>query len=143
VAGAIAAAVVAVCMLLAGAAGSAAASPRARVDAVVQQLAAANGDTSPWSITYVRTTRAVALHLMGEMSSGNPVEPVYVAVARGRFNGAAASHPAGAPAPHGTTLVVVLDAQTYQVTDWGLGNTVPDLSRLAGAAGSTGKQVSL
>jgi len=130
-------AVVVVCLLLSGAAGFATRSPTARVDAVVQQLAAANGDASPDSITYVRTTRAAALRLLGSWSSGNPDEAVYVAVAHGTFDGAAMSHPAGAPAPTGTTLVAILDATTYQVTDVGLGNATPDLSKLQQPTGTS------
>ena len=56
--------------------------------------------------------------------------PVYLIQMRGHFNGAYASVPHGHARPSGTTMIIVLDARTGQVTDAGITHTPADLSAL-------------
>ncbi|MDQ2813889.1 MAG: hypothetical protein M3Z75_18970 [Actinomycetota bacterium] len=91
-------------------------------------VAALNGEANPTAITYVATSRAKAANLTGGAVDSD--QAAYMVQVKGQLNGAAAHHPRGLPAPHGTVLTVVIDAVTLQVTDWGLTNTTAPLNQL-------------
>jgi hypothetical protein len=60
--------------------------------------------------------------------------PVFViVVVGGTFIANGASVPLGASTPQGSVLTITLEAATYDVTDWGVSNVEPDLSKVASA----------
>lgn len=59
--------------------------------------------------------------------------PVYVVVMTGGpFTGS--EHPRGVSPPEGSVLTLTVDAASFRVTDYGIGNTDPDLSKIASAS---------
>jgi hypothetical protein len=126
--------VVAIVGLLAGAgaevARSAAAEPpvtlpdpaeKAQLREWIRGFAAFNGESAPADGRVIATTRA----RFNRADSGAEVEtdpPVWVVVVRGDFVANAAHPPYGAELPRGRFMVVAVDAQTKEVTDWGVGN---------------------
>jgi hypothetical protein len=98
-----------------------------RLTAIGGRAAAANGDTAPpWMtavwMTAVLTTHAKALTSAtpGDFVPGTGDIPVFLITMRGDFVATAASRPAGAAAPAGRYLPIVVDAATFQVLDSGL-----------------------
>lgn len=57
-------------------------------------------------------------------------QDTYLLVMRGSFVAHAAKRPVGMPPPTGTTLWVVVDQDSFAVTDWGLSQDVIDASAL-------------
>ena len=88
----------------------------------------AMGDASPTSMDLYATNLGVVLQLEGgSKRSDDPGTPVFVLVAHGSFTGTG-PRPPGTAAPHGTVLVVTLDAATLQQVELGLGPADPDFS---------------
>ena len=96
----------------------------ARLTTIARAIANANGDLHATDAIAVATTHASALRVAtpGDATPSVPAGmPVYLVTMRGRFTALGSSPPAGAPLPRGTFLAVVVDAATFEVTDWGLG----------------------
>jgi hypothetical protein len=115
------------------AASSAATHPTtpAGLRALALRAGEVNGDNAPRQMQYVSTTRSQIAALTGDRPGANA--PVYVIQMQGHFNGAFASVPRGDARPSGTTMIIVVNAQTGQVTDAGITSKVANLS----AFGST------
>jgi hypothetical protein len=96
-------------------------------------LARRCAENSPATFTAAATTHVQALHLLFGGTRGLPGNletPVYVVVMTGRFTGY--RHPYGVPAPTGSVLTLVFDADMLSLLDLSLGdsdNAAP-LSRL-------------
>jgi hypothetical protein len=87
------------------------------------------GDPAPLLVQHSEGTRRQAnLVDSGEIVTGDRWS--YLIAARGRFVADNAPRPPGAPAPRGSVLTLVVDAATGRVTDSGISNRYPDLSRL-------------
>jgi hypothetical protein len=106
-----------------------AAGADAAMTKVVTDLAVANGGADPQSISYVKTTRQAASDLTGQ-SQLDSDQPVYLAVATGKFVGTVAKTPKGSPKPEGTTMTVAVDPATGRITDWGIEGQQVSLSGL-------------
>ena len=102
----------------------------AQLDQIATSMAAGYGDASPGAITYVATTRQAANQVAGgEQVDSNP--PSYLVVEQGNFVDQAALPPGStANPPSGTVLTIVVDQQSGQVLDIGIGNQQPQLSTL-------------
>lgn len=101
-------------------------------EAQIQQdavaFAAANGDPDPTSMEHVQGSRQqLVLALSGGTVSVPYTEDVVAVVMQGNFV-ANISGP-GAP-PSGSVLTMVIDATTGQLVDFGIQNSVPDLTSL-------------
>lgn len=102
-----------------------------QVDAIALSVAAQNGDRSPTSVQTVQTTHTAAYSLLWP-GAGNEADttPAYVTTMKGSFTANNGLLPAGAPAPTGNVLTIVVNAQTGQMMDLNLSNRTPDLSQL-------------
>jgi hypothetical protein len=102
----------------------------ARLTAIGGRAASANGDPAPLWMTAVLTTHAKALTSAtpGDFVPGDGDVPVFLVTMRGNFVASAASRPAGAAAPTGRYLSIVVDARTFQVLDSGLSPSPPPVS---------------
>jgi hypothetical protein len=92
--------------------------------------AASTGESTPTTMYAV----AVSDHQDAETALGGSIiydhAPVYVIViVGGPFT--ARGSPPGALAPQGDVLTLTIDAASYDVTDVGIGNVEPDLSKVA------------
>jgi hypothetical protein len=85
-----------------------------------------NGDRAPQQLAYVKTTRSKIAALTGNRRG--PDAPVYVIEMQGHFDGAYASVPHGHARPSGTTMIIVVNARTGQVTDAGITSKATNLS---------------
>jgi hypothetical protein len=89
----------------------------------------AAGESTPTSMYAV----AVSDHQAAEAALGSGVydhSPVYVIVITGgHFT--ARGGPLGATPPEGSVLTLTVDATSYDVTDVGIGDVEPDLSKVA------------
>ncbi|MDM4763970.1 hypothetical protein QT381_13225 [Galbitalea sp. SE-J8] len=87
-------------------------------DATLQAITAAlrdaevqMGDDTPSEETVTTADwKAIATRFGSDPAQYDPTTGVYVLHATGEFTGEGARHPAGTPAPKGTSLTVVLDA---------------------------------
>jgi hypothetical protein len=87
------------------------------------------GDRKPTLIQHGEGTRYEAnLAASGDLVPGRRWS--YLIVERGHFVFKNASRPAGARAPSGSVLTLVVDASTRQITDTGLSNRYPRLGEL-------------
>ncbi len=90
------------------------------------------GERSPSDLRSVQTTLGSAAQLI----SGNRVGsrdagiPTVLISATGHFVDDAADRPRGQPAPTGTSLVLLFDAQTGQLLGISISGVPPDLSAL-------------
>lgn len=98
-----------------------------RLTAIAHHTAAINGDSDPEWITVVLTTRAEALTSAtpGDYVPGSAHVKAYLITMRGHFTATAVSVPLGAQAPTGRYLSLVIDAQTFQRLDFGIGPKAP------------------
>src|SRR5580692_3934270 len=107
-------------------------SVRAKLRASGLQASSANGVPSPKTMIAVYSPDRQAAE---EIISGDIVNdhvPVYVIEATGGpFTDTNASVPPGAAPPQGNALTLTVDAQTYQVTDFGITPNVPDLTQIS------------
>ena len=100
---------------------------------VALRVAADTGDPHPTSGRVWASTRVRANVLV----SGDRVDtdqPTYVLVVEGDFVANNAPRPAGAPAPTGSVVTLVLDPSIGGVLDFGVRNSVPDLTALGPGA---------
>ncbi len=97
-------------------------------------FAAANGDSSPATMSAVATDRMSALSVADPgdvVADVNP--PSYLIIMTGNFT-ALAKVPPGAAVPTGPVLWVVVSASDYTVEDFGLSSSVPNISPLGPVA---------
>lgn len=108
-----------------GAPVPAAATPR--LTAIAHHAAAINGDPRPVWITAVLTTRAKALTSAapGDYVPGSAHVKAFLITMRGHFTATAVPVPPGAKAPAGRYLSLVIDAETFQGLDFGIGPKPP------------------
>lgn len=95
----------------------------AALQRIAAQAARTMGDPDPTSVQAVATSRGIAdSALMGEKNtSWGPISsPVHVIIERGHFT--AVSSPPGDKAPTGSTLAIIVDDHTGEVTDVGVTN---------------------
>ncbi len=101
-----------------------------RLDDIAIRVATATGDRRPVWITAVMTTHGKAL----ESATPGDTEPagngvtVYLITMKGNFVDDDASVPAGAAAPTGRYLSIVINARSFIVTDFGLSDRPPAVS---------------
>jgi hypothetical protein len=99
---------------------------------IALKAAAQAGDRKPTLIQHSEGTRYEAnLVASGDLVPGRRWS--YLIAERGHFAFKNASRPAGARAPSGSVLTLVVDASTRQVTDTGLSNRYPHLGELGSA----------
>lgn len=101
-----------------------------RLDAIARSAAKTDGDAAPSQVTAVLTTRAKALTSAtpGDLVPGSASVRVFLLTMRGQFTATDASRPSGAAAPTGRYLSLVVNAATFQVTDFGLSPKLPPVS---------------
>jgi hypothetical protein len=93
----------------------------ARLKAIVREAAKADGDARPSSVMVYATRRHEA-NVAGGAGTGVPgSQPVYLVIARGHFICSDCSRPAGAAAPSGNVIMMVLDRRTLRGLDGGIG----------------------
>lgn len=95
---------------------------------LARQFSALNGEPSPSHLAYIAGSRKQAATLMGTSLTADA--PSYIVELRGHFT-SSRGRARGAAAPTGTTMLIVVDAVTGAITDWGLGNGLPPLSTIA------------
>ena len=93
-------------------------------------LAAQNGGNIPTTAEVVLTKRQESQDLVAGGDEVGSNEPVYLVQMEGSFVVNAAPIPSGAEAPTGSTLWFLVDAESGQSLDWGLGLKPEDLSKL-------------
>jgi hypothetical protein len=101
-----------------------------RLAAIADRAARTNGDPAPSQVTAVLTTRAKALTSAtpGDFVPGSAGVPVFLVTLRGHFTADDVSRPPGSAAPTGRYLSLVVDAATFQVTDFGISPEPPPVS---------------
>lgn len=87
-------------------------------------LASRNGDNAPAAAEIFYSSRAEASGWLAGAATDDSDggRQVAVTILRGNFTGFMASVPSGRPLPTGTTLIVVTDRDSGEVTDWNLRN---------------------
>jgi hypothetical protein len=104
---------------------------RAKLRTMALQASSANGVSSPKTIEAVASPDRQAAEKVVSGDIVNDHVAVYVVeVTGGTFTDNTASTPPGAPAPSGSVLTFTVDAQSFRVTDFGLTNTAPDLTKI-------------
>jgi hypothetical protein len=102
----------------------------ARLDAIAASYARQAGGRTPQWVTAVATTHGRALQSAtpGDSEATGAGGPVYLITMKGDFTDYGAPRPAGAAAPTGHYLSVVVSAQNFAVLDWGLSAAAPAVS---------------
>jgi hypothetical protein len=91
--------------------------------------AAANGDPRPTLIQHSAGTRYAANFVAShDLVPGSAWS--YLIAERGKFVAEAAPRPAGAPAPRGSVITLIVNAATGQGTDGGISDYYPPLAKL-------------
>jgi hypothetical protein len=107
-------------------------SVRAKLRALALQASSANGVPSPKTMIAVYSPDDQAAESIISGDIVNDHVPVYVIeVTGGPFTCSSCSGPPGASPPQGNALTLNVDAQTYQVTDFGITPNVPDLTQIS------------
>lgn len=116
------------------------ASATASLRAASLQLAAANGDSAPSSITAAMTDRQTAVGVVTPGDSVVTDESVYVVVMSGSFVGNDAKMPSNSALPSGATLAADFNPITLQVEDWSISSQplAAQLSQLGNVTSLTG-----
>ncbi len=98
-----------------------------RLTAMAYRAAAVNGDPHPAWITAVLTTQARALTSAtpGDYVPGSSHVRAYLITMRGHFIANEAPRPPGAKAPTGRYLSLVINATTFDGSDFGIGSRPP------------------
>lgn len=131
------AALVAAVLAVAGCGGATAATGRPVPASAVPQLtviaeraARLNGDRHPRWATAVLTTHAQALRSAtpGDFVSNRRGARVYLVTIRGQFACNTCTGPAGAKAPSGTYISLVLDAKSFTGLDFGMSPKRPPVA---------------
>jgi hypothetical protein len=101
-----------------------------RLTAIAASVARSDGDPAPSQVTAVLTTHAKALTSAtpGDLVPGSGGVRVFLLTMQGRFTATDATGPPGSRAPTGRYLSLVVDAATFQVTDFGLSPKPPPVS---------------
>jgi hypothetical protein len=101
-----------------------------RLTAIAASVARSDGDAAPSQVTAVLTTHAKALTSAtpGDLVPGSGGVRVFLLTMQGRFTATDATRPPGSRAPTGRYLSLVVDAATFQVTDFGLSPKPPPVS---------------
>jgi hypothetical protein len=87
------------------------------------------GDPAPTLIQHSEGTRVAANHVdSGDIVPGSDWS--YLIAERGRFVLNDVSVPAGASAPRGSVLTLIVSAHSHEVTDFGVSDRYPDMARL-------------
>jgi hypothetical protein len=100
---------------------------------VARSMASFNADAHPYSGQVFSSTRKFAETVISG-DTVNTDQPAFVVVFHGNFLGYLASPPPGARLPTGHVMTIVFDAQTLEVTDWGLVDQTPATARLGAAS---------
>jgi hypothetical protein len=101
-----------------------------RLWAIANSAAVANGGTV-FAADAVESTHSKAVRVtMGDGVSGDELVWVVQVEGERRFVCNGCSRPPGATSPTGRYLLLVLDARTFDRTDFGIGPTVADLTKL-------------
>jgi len=101
-----------------------------RLTALAENAAKRNGDATPTQVTVVLTTHAKALTSAtpGDSVPGTGRIRVYLITMQGHFVANDVSVPAGAAAPRGRYISVVVDAKTLDTLDFGIGPHPPPVA---------------
>jgi hypothetical protein len=76
----------------------------------------------------VFTTQHKFYDAQGGPDFGTPDFDVYVVAFSGDLTAHGASRPFGASAPQGHSVHIVYNAETLEMTDWGIGQSPPELA---------------
>ncbi len=99
-----------------------------RLNDLAVRTAADMGESHPTDGVIVATTQHTFFEAQGGPEFGTPDFDVYVVAFRGDFT-AGAIGPAGTSAPReGRALHAVYNASTLELTDWGIGQELPNTS---------------
>jgi hypothetical protein len=105
---------------------------RAKLRAMALQVSSANGVPSPKTMIAVYSPDRQAAEKTTSGDIVNDHVPVYVIeVTGGHFTCQACSVPPGGSPPQGNALTLTVNAQTYQVTDFGIVTNAPDLTKIS------------
>ena len=98
-----------------------------RLTAIAARVARSDEDPAPSQVTAVLTTRARALTSAtpGDFVPGSGGVRVFLLTMRGHFTATDVTRPPGSKAPTGRYLSLVVNAATFQVTDFGLSQKPP------------------
>ena len=107
-------------------------STLARLAQVADEAASAQGGVAKSAEAVRSTRRAANVAMNGDIVDTDPNEAVWAIVVVGKapFVCADCSVMAGAKAPQGTVITLVVDASSFNGLDSGLGNQVPNLAVL-------------
>jgi hypothetical protein len=104
----------------------------AMLRAIAKNAAKTNGDWRPAEVTAVPTTHQKALSCASPRDVTAPAgtevpadTPVYLVTMTGHFTGDSEGRPAGAAAPAGRYLSLVVNARSFWVMDTGLSRKAP------------------
>lgn len=100
---------------------------------VAIELASLNGEARPTNGAVFSSTRAAVERAISD-AGVNTDQPAFVAVVRGRFTAYEASVPPGSPIPTGSVMTITFDANSLEVTDWGI---IPSVVNTTGLGAST------
>jgi len=106
----------------------------AKIISIASDVAKANGDSVPTAIQWVRATRGAIAQLIdfGVPADQRATDQILILVT-GSFTATNAHLPPGAAAtspPSGRNLEIVVDPNTWETTDFGIGDFTVDLSTL-------------
>jgi hypothetical protein len=106
-------------------------------DQVLQKarsFATANGDASPVKVSCVHSSRQAAVRLTSGARLSQPQydadKSVLLIDMQGTFTARMAHVPPSRALPTGNDIYLIINATTGQITDWGIGTTPVQLSRL-------------
>jgi hypothetical protein len=80
------------------------------------------------SVVVTTHEKALTSATPGDTEPFNQHTIVYLVTMKGHFVAEAASRPSGAHAPTGTYLSIVINARTFEVTDFGLSHKPPPVA---------------
>jgi hypothetical protein len=101
----------------------------AKLETSVRSMARVNGDANPTGATIYASRRHQANIAAGAGTGVIGEQPVYLVVVRGEFVCNSCSGPPGHTAPSGNVITSVVDRNTLQGLDFGIGTQV-DTSKL-------------
>lgn len=106
------------------------------VTSVALQEATDNGDGAPSLIEHVEATRAAANSAVGDAiipASQGGGNDSFLVIVHGHFTVSHSQGISGSSAPTGSVMTLVVDANSGQVTDFGVSNDDPNVSGLGAA----------
>jgi hypothetical protein len=96
---------------------------------IALEMSSSNADAHPYGGRVFSSTRRVAEDVLSG-DTVNTDQPTYAVVFHGNFVGYLASVPPSGQFPTGHVMTIVFDAQTLEVTDWGLVEHAPATEKL-------------